>query len=180
VVRLTPPGPAEPPATGLEPEPAEPPPAPTPTLAPGFDPQRPLGIGETADAAAAPPPSEGTVRPRPRPSAPGTEEAALSLPVADPAELQARYWRAVQAAVARARLDPPAVRDRGVVGMTRIELTVGRDGRLHQARLLRSSGSAALDRASLDAALAAQIPAAPTALGGDSFTFAVDLFFGLD
>ena len=103
-----------------------------------------------------------------------------ALPAADPALLQSRYWRAVQAAVTRARPELPGVRARGVVGMTRVELTVGRDGRLLEARLLRSSGSTTIDQASLDAALAAELPAAPTALGGDSFTFAVDLFFGLD
>ena len=67
-----------------------------------------------------------------------------------------------------------------MVGTARVEITLDRAGRLLLARLLRSSGSAAIDRASLDAALAARLPAAPTDLPGDRFTLAVDLFFGLD
>ena len=143
------------------------------TLAPGFDAVSPLGL--RGDEAA---------RPRARPT--------LDVPLFEPPEivrgaegapaavLADRFERAVRAAIVRAQVYPRSAARRGVVGSARVEVTVGRDGRLRGARLLRSSGSASLDRATRDAVLGASLPAAPTDLAGDSFTFTVELFFGLD
>jgi TonB family protein len=47
-----------------------------------------------------------------------------------------------------------------------------------QARVAESSGSEALDRASLAAARRARLPTAPAGLAGESFRFEVGLAYG--
>jgi protein TonB len=90
------------------------------------------------------------------------------------------YQVAIEAAIAAAREYPPAEREARIAGTTRIEVSVARDGRLLQARVAESSGSEALDGASLAAARRARLPAAPAELAGESFRFEVGLAYGPD
>jgi TonB family protein len=184
----TPAAPAE-----QEPTPVEPPPAaPTPSLAPAFDPAAPLGLDADAPTrlAVEPPP-----RPRRFPSADRT--ATLPAPSGDAGRAvetrpgnEARaaapsaaaapdYGMAVRAAIAKARVYPRVARDRGLVGESRLLVIVDRNGRLVNARLLRSSGSRTLDEAALTAARNARLPAAPAELPGRRFSFEVAIAFTL-
>ena len=67
----------------------------------------------------------------------------------------------MRAAIAAAQVYPAVARDRGITGSARLHVVIARDGRLINARILRSSGSQILDRAGLDAAQRARLPAAP-------------------
>jgi periplasmic protein TonB len=168
------------------------------SLAPAFDPQRPLGLPDTQLALAtpdstpeaAPTPANlapaAAARPRPRPESPAPERgaagsadraAAAAPPGPSAADLRAGLAAAVHAALAEAQVYPRRARDRGVTGAAGLSLTITRDGRLLAARLAASSGSAALDAASLAAARNANYPAAPAALPGAHFTFTVRLVF---
>jgi protein TonB len=63
-------------------------------------------------------------------------------------------------------------------GELRIEVTISRDGRLEDARIVRSSGAALVDAAALRAARAVRrYPAAPDALPGARFVFQTWLRF---
>jgi TonB family protein len=188
----TPAAPAE-----REPAPVEPPapaPAPSlaPSLAPAFDAAAPLGLDTDA-------PSRLAVEPPPRPRRPPPAERPATLPA--PAGLAGRaaetragsaalgaapsaaaapdYGMAVRAAIAKARVYPRVARDRGLVGESRLLVIVDRDGRLVNARLLRSSGSRTLDEAALGAARNARLPTAPAELPGRRFSFEVAIAFTL-
>ena len=60
---------------------------------------------------------------------------------------------------------PEAARARGVVGIVRIMITFGRNGRAISARLAGSSGSAILDQAGLAAARGSSLPPLPPEMG---------------
>ena len=92
----------------------------------------------------------------------------------------ASFEAAVREAIAAAQVYPAVARDRGITGSARLHVVISRDGRLINARLLRVSGSQALDRAALDAAMRARLPAAPADLAGSRFDFEVGLTFRLD
>jgi protein TonB len=140
------------------------------------------------------PPLRVAERPRPRPPPAPARVPAASPPVAGAAgaaagasagsapgpgaaALREGYWAAVRAAIARAQVYPRAARERGVEGAAVLRLVVGRDGHLRLLRLTRSSGSAVLDRASVDAARTAGLPVPPPALGDGDLDFAVTLRF---
>lgn len=98
----------------------------------------------------------------------GTEEAAT-----------AAFETAVRESVTTARVYPTEAMTRGVEGAAGLKVIVRRDGRLVTAILVRSSGSSTLDRAALDAARRATLPAAPHTLPGDRFSVDVTLAFTL-
>jgi TonB family protein len=172
------PGPTEP---APEPPPeAEPPPE--PDLSP-FDSAAPLGIrSEGAPVPAPPPASPRVIEPRARPTV--TVRAPEAAPQGQGAARSAGadtagYEAAVRAAIAAAQTYPDLARVRGLAGTTRLQVTVNRDGRLVNARVLRTSGFQTLDRAALDAAVQARLPAAPGDLPGMRFTFEVGVIFQL-
>jgi TonB family protein len=217
------PAPPEPAASAPEPESEsapEPGPAPRPaprapepepdaellgeaiSLAPAFDPERPLGVPGQAVATLAPDnptartrepqPSSlapaAAVRPRARPAdmpAPARERgaggadraAAAGRPGPSADDLRAGLAAGVHAALAEAQRYPRRARDRGITGAATLALTITRDGRLVAARLVASSGAEALDAASLAAARNARYPPAPPELPGARFSFTVRLVF---
>jgi protein TonB len=62
-----------------------------------------------------------------------------------------------------------------------VTLVVGRDGRLQGVSLAASSGSAALDRAAIEAVRrAGRFPPAPAGLDRAAYTFAVPMTFRRD
>lgn len=121
----------------------------------------------------------GTPRPRPRPDTPAAAEPrAAQAPaqvaanqggngadgraMADTSRLQSVWAGAIGARIARAQRHPG--RGHGS-GRVRLSLVVARDGRLAEVAVATSSGSAALDRAALDAVRrAAPFPSAPKGL----------------
>ncbi len=161
-------------------------------LAPAFDAAAPLGLEAPSDLQVQPDAEFGLpVRPRARGAAAPTREAVREVIVdegaagADAASagapaVQAGFEAAVRDAIARAQIYPRAALDRGITGSLRLGVRMSRDGRLVEARVARSSGSVVLDRAGLDAARRARLPAAPDGLGGSVFDFEVRLSFGFD
>ncbi len=197
------PAPAPPavPPPPLSPPAAAPPPEPDPAegLAPAFDPEAPFGPAALAPGEAvaliAPerPPADlsepplarpdGTasetdpaLAPEPPPAPPPGPAAAAARPQTAP---RASFEAEIRAAIARAKTYPKSARDRGIEGAARLEISVARDGRLLQAKLLRSSGDRFLDQAGLDAARRARLPAAPPDLPGSSFRLEVGVSFEL-
>ena len=62
----------------------------------------------------------------------------------------------------------------------RLRLVVNREGRLLAARLVAASGSAALDRAAVDAARTALLPEMPESMPNIRTTVEVELVFAPD
>ncbi|MCI4661009.1 MAG: TonB family protein [Neomegalonema sp.] len=92
-----------------------------------------------------------------------------------------QWGREIHRAIARSKHYPPRARARGVTGSVRLILVVARNGRLIEAILERSSGSALLDKAALRAAQrAAPFSAAPAAIGADGHRFATQVRFDLN
>ncbi|MEC3859974.1 TonB family protein [Mesobacterium sp. TK19101] len=103
-----------------------------------------------------------------RPAAPsGPSRAALQ-------NAQAQWGAQIRQRVARAQRYPRGTRATGVV---KLQITVTRAGTLAGARILTSSGDAALDRAALSAARSARLPAAPAALPDNRYSFNLPLRF---
>jgi protein TonB len=141
-----------------------------------------LPASTTLETVAPPPPRPASHRP-PAPSATATATPttaatprAASAPEAG-AEAVADYRAAVRAAVARAQVYPRAARSRGVEGAAVLHLALGPDGRLRNARIAQSSGAAVLDRACLDAARNARLPAPPPGLRATDLQFTVTVQF---
>lgn len=77
-------------------------------------------------------------------------------------------WRARLAAqLERNKRYPAEARSRGDQGTAQLAFTIDRSGGVHRARIVRSSGSSILDRATLDMIARAQpLPPPPAELGG--------------
>ncbi|WGW03370.1 TonB family protein [Tropicibacter oceani] len=114
------------------------------------------GGGETA----APP------APKPKAAA-GPGKSALR-------DAQAKWQAQVRRALERAHRYPRGTADQGVV---RLQLSISPGGSLRAAKITRSSGSAALDKAALDTARRARFPRAPKVLTDSSYHFAIPLTF---
>jgi protein TonB len=65
---------------------------------------------------------------------------------------------------------PHGTQDSGVV---RVLFNVGRDGRVHAAKVLESSGSSVLDESALLLVYGSEFPEPPREVSGNSFKFAV-------
>ena len=154
-------------------------------LQPAAPPVEEIVQPDPAAPVAAPPATQllRSTRPMPRPgdaaaAAPETPATTAERPSAPTDVGRMVFQASVQAAIAEAQVYPPAAEAAGVTGTTRIEVSVARDGRLLQARVAATSGSEALDRATLAAARRARLPAAPASLPGESFRFEVGLAYG--
>ena len=113
-----------------------------------FDPEAPFGFplpGTDAGAGAA-----------------GAGPADLDPEAPDGAEATAataeEFRQALLAAVESAKVYPRIARERGLFGTTEVAVTLGPDGALAGAGVVRSSGSKALDEAALAAVRAARLP----------------------
>ncbi|MFZ7089452.1 TonB family protein [Primorskyibacter sp. 2E233] len=89
-------------------------------------------------------------------------------------QAQAQWQAQIRRAMASAQRYPRGTRDQGAV---KVQISLSPKGRLQSARVTQSSGSAALDKAALDAARRARFPRAPAALGDASYHFAIPLNF---
>ncbi len=168
---VPPPAPPPAPPTSLDyPKPTFPPPAPHPSA-----PKPP----QPAERTYTPPPQQAI---RPSPLAPGRHEgmppepqAAAPSPFQNPAEaatrsraLDAYFWQVVR----KFSQYLPDLREKNEGGTVVIRLVIGRDGRLIDAGITRSSGVAALDRGMIEAIrAAAPYPPLPPEVPGDSVVF---------
>ena len=162
-------------------------------------PEQTAAIVQEPDPPAAIP--ELPAMPKPRPPEPGTEPPAASkrtqaslASAPSAAERQATRqtahangvtqnpdalpsWRArLSAQLERNKRYPPAARQRGEQGVAQLAFTVGHDGSVHGARILRSSGSDLLDRETLAMIARAQpLPPPPPELGQRSVAIVVPI-----
>ena len=138
------------------------------------------------DPAARPPAARPKARPFDVPQvvqrgAAGSGRVAVATPAPGPsvAAVERAFGSGVREALIRARRYPDRALSRGVTGTTVLDVTIARDGRLVDARVVRGSGSDLLDRASMQAAARAVFPAAPAKLPDARFTFRVPVDFTL-
>jgi protein TonB len=102
------------------------------------------------------------------------------VPALSAGVLERGHEAGVRAALTRARRYPQRAVDRNVTGRTVLNVTIARNGRLVDARVVTGSGSDALDRASLEAAARAAFPAAPAELDGERFEYQLGLDYELN
>ncbi|MBK8457196.1 MAG: TonB family protein [Phyllobacteriaceae bacterium] len=104
----------------------------------------------------------------------GRTGGAEAKPAGASAAAKAAYAARLHAHVQRFKR-PPAT---AAAGVTRLMVTIGRDGGLRGARIASSAGNAALDaEARATARRAAPYPRAPDGIGGATITFAVNIRF---
>jgi len=111
-----------------------------------------------------PPVPEATSPPRPRPSA-----------------AQVASWhRRIAQQVERHKGYPASARARHETGTAELAFTLDRNGKLVTSRILRTSGSAALDQETIDTVRRAQpFPPPPPNMPGDAFDFTVPIRFNI-
>jgi protein TonB len=111
-----------------------------------------------------PPVPETTSPPRPRPSA-----------------AQVASWhRRIAQQVERHKGYPPSARKRHETGTAQLAFTLDRNGKVVTSRIVRTSGSAALDQETIDTVRRAQpYPAPPPNMPGDTFDFTVPIHFNI-
>jgi protein TonB len=111
-----------------------------------------------------PPVPETTSPPRPRPSA-----------------AQVASWhRRIAQHVERHKGYPASARARHETGTAELAFTLDRNGKLVTSRILRTSGSAALDQETIDTVRRAQpFPPPPPNMPGDAFDFTVPIRFNI-
>lgn len=121
---------------------APPEPPPVGSFAGRFDPDAALGLAArpTEPVAAAPLATDAEAPPSISPQA---------------------FEAALRAAIERAKVYPRIARIRGLFGTTHVAVTISPEGRLINARVVRSSGSKALDDAALVSVRNATLPAPP-------------------
>lgn len=173
------PPPPPPPEPSAEPPP-EPPPPPEPEPPPPPPPPAPTQAA---------PPRQHPPRPRqpPRPRAPARTDAPApaTAPQQAPApaapQQAARppssYLQALAAALERRKRYPESARARRAMGVALLRFTLGRDGRVLQWNIDRSTGDAELDRAVAEMIAGAQLPAMPSDMPGDHLAIAVPVRF---
>jgi protein TonB len=153
---------AEPPKPEQQPEEkAEPPPLPDAEV------QLPQKIVKPPDEPKeqpSPPVQEATAPPKPRPSA-----------------AQVASWhRKIALQVERHKGYPAIARARRETGIAELAFTIDRQGRVLASRVVRTSGSAALDQETIDTVKRAQpFPEPPPNMPGETFEFTVPIKFNI-
>ena len=111
-----------------------------------------------------PPVPETTSPPRPKPSA---------------AQV-ASWYRKIAQQVERHKGYPPSARARHETGTAELAFTLDRSGKVVTSRLVRTSGSAALDQETMDTVRRAQpFPSPPANMPGETFEFTVPIRFNI-
>ena len=132
-----------------------------------MQPRSPLQALEAVDAAPPHPTS-----PAPNPALP---------PAAAPAASVNGAWRLALAAWVQSRKRyPDAARRDGVEGQVSVRFTVGRDGQVLDAAIVRGSGSDALDAAALAMFRGARAPAFPPDMTQPGVTTTVSIHYRLE
>ncbi|MDJ1159545.1 energy transducer TonB [Chelatococcus sp. SYSU_G07232] len=98
----------------------------------------------------------------------------------NPGALPASWKSRLYAHIARHKRYPNEARSRGETGVAHLRFSIDRTGRLVSFRLVRSSGSAALDEAVLATIQRADpLPAPPPEAAADNLTFVIPMNFSL-
>lgn len=163
-----------------EPEPVKPlaaleqPPTPAPDPVPAVTPPNPpepekpqVKREKRASVASAPSPAEQKAE-RAVAAAPGAAgRSSDAIP----------SWRSqVAAKLERSKRYPPEARARGEQGVAQLAFSIDRGGAVHGARIVRSTGSSALDRETLDLVARAQpLPPPPPELSGSRIAVTVPI-----
>lgn len=106
----------------------------------------------------------------------GQSAGNAQKPAGASAAAKAAYGAKLLSHVQRFKRYPAAAA--GATGVTRLSVTIGRDGSLRSARVVSGSGNAALDaEARATAGRAAPYPRPPDGVGGATLTFSVALKF---
>ena len=93
----------------------------------------------------------------------------------------ANYAQLLAALIAKQRSYPRVAELRRMQGRVEVQMRVGADGRLTEARLSRTSGFEVLDRQALDMVRRAQpLPEPPDTLRGKEFLVNVPVLFQLE
>jgi protein TonB len=139
---------------------------------------------------AQPPKPETPPRPKPNPSKPTAAEierlrerrAAAQqqaqqrvLLAAQTAQARGTYAAIVAAKINAAKFYPADARQKGIIGSVGVRFSIGPDGRITEATLVQSSGSASLDAAALQIFKSLQAPAPP----GAAFYGAINIRYTL-
>lgn len=137
------------------------------------------------------PPSPPKEAPKPQPSAVELErqrekrlkaqQQALAAAqqrqamAAEAAQARATFGAVVAARINAAKFYPSEARSAGIVGVVAVRFAIGSDGRVTQATLSQSSGSAVLDAAALQIFRSLQTPEPP----GGSFSGSINIRYSL-
>lgn len=189
------PAPEQPPP--VEPPPDEPPPQPEPPIVPPPNPAAALPEPSPPPPSAPkrPVPLRSAVRPPPRPAqanpSPPAPQAPASSAAPAPAPLPASTAPPSPSAVPgwlselvgrlrRAKRYPDTARARDEQGAAAVTFTIDRSGHVLSARLVRSSGSPALDEEAVEMVRRADpLPPMPSELPGSTLTLTVPVTFSL-
>jgi protein TonB len=121
------------------------------------------------------PKPQAQAKPKAQAKAPAETAQAGAASAARAKSLQAGWGAKIQSRVHRNLRYP---RGETATGTARVALTILRNGQLAGAKLVRSSGHAALDRAALAAVnRAGRFPKAPSELAQASYSFTIALTF---
>jgi protein TonB len=150
---------------------------------PKAEPARAPRRSETPAAKAKPAPSKtgkpdnSTARAKASAAGAGGHSAGnAQKPAGASASAKAAYGAKLLSHVQRFKRYPAAAA--GATGVTRLSVTIGRDGSLRSARIVSGSGNASLDaEARATAGRAAPYPRPPDGIGGATLTFSVALKF---
>lgn len=119
---------------------------------------------ETPKEDATPPVPETTSPPRPKPSA---------------AQV-ASWYRKIAKQVEQHKGYPASARARHETGTAELAFTLDRSGKVVTSRIVRTSGSAALDQETMDTVRRAQpFPSPPAKMAGETFEFTVPIRFNI-
>ena len=113
---------------------------------------------------------------QPRPATPET-----SPPKPSPSAAQVASWhRKIALQVERHKGYPPSARARHETGTAELAFTIDRTGSVLASRVVRTSGSAALDQETIDTVRRAQpFPPPPSNMPGETFDFTVPIRFNI-
>ncbi|MFI4985808.1 MAG: energy transducer TonB [Alphaproteobacteria bacterium] len=164
------PKPPAPPEIAALPKDAEAPEPPVPVLPPA-QPEKPKPVMAAVPPARHPPAQSPAVQ-----SPPTRIPSESSLPGEGGGD---RYLNKVRDSILGNLIYPGSARSHGIAGVARYELVVDRQGRLLQARIVRSSGADDLDRAGLEAVeLSAPFGPPPPDVIGDQIGLLLTLYIG--
>jgi periplasmic protein TonB len=108
----------------------------------------------------------------------GSGQAPAAVAAGERVRLLESWGALIQQRLQRALVYPRQAEMRRLGGTATVELTVGRDGRVLDRRLVASAGAAVLDEAALQTIERARgIPSAPEGLAGNSFMFRLPVTF---
>ncbi|MFT0891792.1 TonB family protein [Pseudochelatococcus sp. G4_1912] len=168
------------------PEPAvslPPPPPERPVIEQKPEPEKPKPAAKKASERppSARPPSDRTTAPPSSRGQPGTQSAAPSIGGAVNPSATPPSWRsAMLAHLNRHKRYPVAARQRGEVGVARLQFTMDRSGKVLSYQLLGSAGSPLLDQEAVAMIQrASPLPAIPPEVSGGKLTLTVPVRFNL-